>query len=150
MVKGSTAKSARRKARKQKGIISTRRKKEFTYRGYTLDELKKLAVEEFMPLLTARMRRSMRRGLSVQQQKFLEHLRKTDGVIKTHIRDMIVLPELIGRTIRVYDGKEFQQLTILPEMLGHYLGEFALTRKSVKHTGPGVGATRSSKFMPLK
>jgi small subunit ribosomal protein S19 len=63
---------------------------------------------------------------------------------------MIVLPEMVGRTIRIYDGKEFQQVTILPEMLGHYLGEFALTRKSVKHTGPGVGATRSSKYMPLK
>ena len=150
MVKGSTPKSARRKARKQKGIVSTRRKKEFTYRGYTLDELKKMTLEEFIPLLGARMRRSLRRGLSVQQQKFLEHLRKTEGVIKTHNRDMIVLPEIIGRTIRIYDGKEFVQLTVLPEMIGHYLGEFALTRKSVKHTGPGVGATRSSKFMPLK
>lgn len=150
MVKGSTAKSARRKARKQKGIISTRRKKEFTYRGYTLDELQKMTLEEFIPLLSARMRRSLRRGLSVQQQKFLEHLRKTDGVVKTHNRDMIVLPEIIGRTLRVYDGKEFIQITVLPEMIGHYLGEFALTRKSVKHTGPGVGATRSSKFMPLK
>lgn len=150
MVKGSTAKSARRKARKQKGIISTRRKKEFTYRGYTLDELKKMTLEEFIPLLGARTRRSLRRGLSVQQQKFLEHLRKTEGVVKTHNRDMIILPEIIGRTIRIYDGKEFVQLTVLPEMIGHYLGEFALTRKSVKHTGPGVGATRSSKFMPLK
>ena len=150
MVKGSTAKSARRKARKQKGIVSTRRKKEFTYRGYTMDELKKMTLEDFMPLLSARMRRSLKRGLTLQQQKFLEHLRKTDAVVKTHNRNMIVLPEIVGRSIRVYDGKEFQQLTILPEMIGHYLGEFALTRKSVKHTGPGVGATRSSKFMPLK
>lgn len=150
MVKGSTAKSARRKARKQKGIVSTRRKKEFTYRGYTLDELKKMTLEEFMLLLSARMRRSLKRGLTVQQQKFLEHMHKTDGVVKTHNRNMVVLPEIVGRTIKVYDGKEFQELTILPEMIGHFLGEFALTRKSVKHTGPGVGATRSSKFMPLK
>jgi small subunit ribosomal protein S19 len=150
MVKGSTAKSARRKARKQKGIVSTRRKKEFTYRGYTLDELKKMTLEEFMVLLSARMRRSLKRGLTVQQQKFLEHMNKTDGVVKTHNRNMVVLPEIVGRTIKVYDGKEFQQITILPEMIGHFLGEFALTRKSVKHTGPGVGATRSSKFMPLK
>ena len=150
MVKGSTAKSARRKARKQKGIITTRRKKEFTYRGYTIDQLKKMTLEEMMPLLSARMRRSLKRGLTVQQQKFLEHLRKTDGVVKTHNRDMIVLPELVGRTLRVYNGKEFQQVTVIPEMIGHFLGEFALTRQSVKHTGPGVGATRSSKFMPLK
>jgi small subunit ribosomal protein S19 len=150
MAKGSTAKSARRKARKQKGLISTRRKKEFTYRGYTLDQLSKMTLTEFMVLLNARTRRSVKRGLTEQQQKFLEHLRKSDGVIKTHNRDMIVIPEMVGRTIRIYDGKEFLSVTIQPEMLGHYLGEFALTRKSVKHTGPGVGATRSSKYMPLK
>jgi small subunit ribosomal protein S19 len=150
MVKGTTAKSARRKARKQKGIVTTRRKKEFTFRGYTLDELKKMSFEEFIPLLDARKRRSLKRGLTVQQQKFLEHLRKSDGVIKTHNRDMVVLPELVGRTIGVHNGKEFQQVTIISEMIGHFLGEFAITRQSVKHTGPGVGATRSSKFMPLK
>jgi small subunit ribosomal protein S19 len=150
MVKGSTAKSARRKARKQKGIISTRRKKEFTYRGYTVDELSKMTLAEFMDLLDSRRRRSIKRGITQPQQKFLEHLRKTEGIVKTHSRDMIVIPEMLGRTIKIYDGKEFQEVTIQPEMLGHYLGEFALTRKGVKHTGPGVGATRSSKYMPLK
>ena len=150
MAKGSTAKSSRRKARKKKGIITTRRKKEFTFRGYTLDKLQKMTMAEFIPLLNARTRRSLNRGLTNYQQKFLEHLRKTDGVVKTHNRDMIVLPEMVGRTLRIHNGKEFQQVTIQPEMLGHYLGEFALTRGSVKHTGPGVGATRSSKYMPLK
>ncbi len=150
MAKGSTAKSARRKIRKQKGIIETRRKKEFTFRGYTLEQLSKMTLEEFSQLLNSRARRSVQRGLTIQQQKFLEHLRKKEGVLKTHNRNMIVLPEMIGRTIRIYDGKEFQQISIQPEMLGHFLGEFALTRKSVKHTGPGVGATRSSKYMPLK
>jgi small subunit ribosomal protein S19 len=150
MAKGSTAKSARRKARKQKGIVTTRRKKEFTFRGYTMDQLSKMTLEEFSQLLNARTRRSIVRGLTDPQQKFLEHLNKTDGVVKTHCRNMIILPEMVGRTIRIHDGKEFQQVTVLPEMLGHYLGEFALTRKSVKHTGPGVGATRSSKYMPLK
>lgn len=152
MVKGSTAKSSRRKARKRKGIVTTRRKKEFTFRGYTIEQLQKMTMTEFMELLTARTRRSLKRGLTPQQQKFLEHLRKSedDKPIKTHNRDMIVLPEMVGRTIRVHDGKVFQQFIVLPEMLGHVLGEFALTRGSVKHTGPGVGATRSSKFMPLK
>jgi small subunit ribosomal protein S19 len=150
MAKGSTAKSSRRKARKRKGLITTRRKKEFTFRGYTMDKLQKMTLAEFMPLLDARTRRSLKRGLTVYQQKFLEHLQKTDGVVKTHNRDMIVLPEMVGRTVRIHDGKEFQQVAIQPEMLGHYLGEFALTRKGVKHTGPGVGATRSSKYMPLK
>jgi len=150
MAKGSTAKSARRKIRKQKGIISTRRKKEFTFRGYTIEQLSDMTLEEFTQLLDSRSRRSIQRGLTNQQQKFMEHLRKNEGVIKTHNRNMIVLPEMVGRTIRIHDGKDFQQIIILPEMLGHYLGEFALTRKSVKHTGPGVGATRSSKYMPLK
>ncbi len=115
-----------------------------------MDDLKKMSIEEFTTLLNARTRRSIKRGITDQQQRFLEHLRRTDDVIKTHNRNMIVLPEMVGRTIRIHSGKEFQQVTIMPEMLGHYLGEFALTRKSVKHTGPGVGATRSSKFMPLK
>ena len=115
-----------------------------------MDELKEMSLEEFKMLLSARMRRSINRGLTDQQQKFLDHLQKTEGVIKTHNRDMIVLPEMVGRTIRVHDGKDYQQITIIAEMLGHYLGEFALTRKSVRHTGPGVGATRSSKYMPLK
>ena len=151
MVKGSTAKSSRRKARKKKGIITTRRKKEFTFRGYTIEELQKMTLAEFIPLLNARTRRSLERGMTNYQQKFLEHLRKSDdNEIKTHNRDMIVLPEMVGRTIKIHNGKEFQQVTIQPEMLGHYLGEFALTRGSVKHTGPGVGATRSSKYMPLK
>ena len=115
-----------------------------------MDDLKKMSIEEFAKLLNARTRRSIKRGITDPQQRFLDHLRRTEGVIKTHNRDMIVLPEMVGRTIRIHSGKEFQQVTIMPEMLGHYLGEFALTRKSVKHTGPGVGATRSSKFMPLK
>jgi len=150
MVKGTTAKSARRKARKQRGLTAVRRKKEFTFRGYTMDQLSKMTLVEFSELLNSRTRRSIIRGLTDPQQKFLEHLRRTDGVVKTHCRDMIVLPEMVGRTIRIYNGKEFQQVSILPEMLGHFLGEFALTRGAVKHTGPGVGATRSSKFMPLK
>ncbi|HHH78058.1 MAG TPA: 30S ribosomal protein S19, partial [Thermoplasmatales archaeon] len=64
--------------------------------------------------------------------------------------DIIVLPQMVGRRIMVHNGKDFVSVTIQPEMIGHYLGEFAVTRKEVKHAGPGVGATRSSKYMPLK
>jgi len=70
--------------------------------------------------------------------------------IRTHLRDMVILPSFVNHQIFVHNGKEFQRVDIKPEMIGHYLGEFALTRKKVKHTGPGVGATRSSKYMPLK
>ena len=153
MGKGTTAKSARRKARKKRGIITTRKKKEFTYRGYTLDGLQKLTVNELMPLLPARARRSLRRGLNESQQRLLDRLRKDkerDTVIRTHQRDFIILPEFVGWRIAVHNGSGFKEFTIIPEMIGHYLGEFALTRKSVTHTGPGVGATRSSKYVSLK
>jgi small subunit ribosomal protein S19 len=71
-------------------------------------------------------------------------------ILKTHRREIIVLPEFVGKKIAVYNGKEYKIIEIIPEMIGHYLGEFALTRSFQKHSGPGVGATRSSKYMPLK
>ncbi|KYK23333.1 30S ribosomal protein S19 [Thermoplasmatales archaeon SG8-52-4] len=128
------------------------KKKEFSYRGLSLEELQKLTIEELMPLLPSRMRRTLKRGLTVKQDKLLRDIEKAKigDMIKTHCRDMVILPSFVGHTINIHNGKEFQRLDIQPNMIGHYLGEFALTRKSVKHTGPGVGATRSSKFMPLK
>ena len=63
---------------------------------------------------------------------------------------MIIIPSFVGHRVDIHNGKEFQRIEIQPYMIDHYLGEFALTRSKVKHTGPGVGATRSSKFMPLK
>ena len=123
---------------------------DFVDRGYEMEELADMPLDDFMELLPARQRRSMLRGFSESQQRFLAHLRKTDGEVRTHRRNMIIIPEMVGRSISVHSGKEFQNITIMPEMLGHILGEFALTRKPVSHTGPGVGATKSSKFMPLK
>lgn len=150
--KGSSGKAARRRLRKKKGIIETRRKKEFTYRGYTMEELSKLSLDEILELLPARGRRSYRRGLNEEQQAFLDRLRKTadDKLLRTHRREIVILPEFVGREIAVHNGKEFISVKIKPEMIGHYLGEFALTRRTVTHSGPGVGATRSSKYMPLK
>jgi len=143
-----SAKSRRKRQRKKIEI----RKKEFTYRGLSLEELQKLSIEELLPLLPSRARRSLKRGLTKRQNKLLQDIREMQpgDVIKTHCRDMVILPEFIGHRIDVYDGHEFQKVNIQPQMIGHYLGEFALTRKKVKHTGPGVGATRSSKYMPLK
>jgi small subunit ribosomal protein S19 len=145
---GSSARS-RRKAKRKKIEI---KKKEFSYRGHSLEELQKLTIEELMPLLTSRMRRTLKRGLTVKQDKLLNDIKKAKpgDTIRTHCRDMIILPSFVGHTIHIHNGKEFQRVSIEPDMIGHYLGEFALTRQKVKHTGPGVGATRSSKFMPLK
>jgi small subunit ribosomal protein S19 len=143
-------KAARRKARKRAALLDTRRREIFTYQGYTIEELQEMSLEELMPLLPARARRSLRRGPTVQQEKLLEKLKKTDGVVRTHRRDMVILPSFVGRKIAVHHGNGFKEITIVPEMIGCFLGEFALTRKQVSHSGVGVGATRSSKFMPLK
>lgn len=71
-------------------------------------------------------------------------------VVKTHLRDMIIVPEMIGSVVGVYNGKSFTQVEIKPEMIGHYLAEFSISYKPVKHGRPGIGATASSKFVPLK
>jgi small subunit ribosomal protein S19 len=132
--------------------------REFTYRGYTLEQLQSMSMDEFIMLLPARQRRSLERGLSPEQRTLLAKIRKAreamkngqNITIKTHARDMIILPEMVGLTIHVHNGKDFVPVEIKPEMIGHYLGEFAITNKPVKHGEPGIGATRSSMYVPLK
>ncbi|MFA5868277.1 MAG: 30S ribosomal protein S19 [Candidatus Bathyarchaeia archaeon] len=125
--------------------------KNFQYRGRSVDDLKAMSMDEFINLLPSRMRRSLRRGLSNEQRIVLEHLRQEDGKpIKTHARDMVVLPEMIGKTIQVHSGQEFVEVRINEKMLGHYLGEFVITNKFVRHGKPGIGASRSSMYIPLK
>lgn len=124
-------------------------RKEFTYRGKTVKELQDLSLKEFAELLPSRQRRSLLRGLSEEKQKFVAKLEKKDGV-KTHLRSMIVLPAFVGKTIQIYNGKEFKSVIILPEMMGCYLGELSLTRNKVGHNAPGVGATRSSSNVSVK
>lgn len=125
-------------------------KKEFTYKGKTLEELKKMSISEFKELLPARQRRSLKRGLTEQQKKLLKRVRNKEKNIETHCRDAIVLPEMIDSMIKVYNGKEFINVRIIEEMMGHYLGEFAMTRKKVAHSAPGIGATRSSASLSVK
>ncbi len=127
-----------------------KRKGEFTFRGKSLDDVKKLNLDEFAQLVPARQRRTIQRGFSEEHKKLLHKVKIKDPNIKTHLRDMIVLPEMIGMKIAIHSGKEFTPVEIIPEMLGHYFGEFVLTRKRVTHGAAGVGATRSSKFIPLK
>ena len=125
------------------------RVKEFKYRGKSLEELLKMPLEEFAKLLPARQRRKLLRGLKEHEEKLLRKLRKR-GTARTHLRDMIVLPEMVGKVVEIHNGRYFERVEIKPEIIGHYLGEFAQTRKFIKHSGPGVGATRSSKYVPLK
>jgi len=144
-------KASRRKARKKKGAIQARRKKEFTYHGFTMDELLEMPFDEVMTLMPSRIRRTFTRGLNDEQRTCFEKLKNAeDGVIRTHRRDIPIIPQFVGKNVAVYNGKEFREFEIKAEMIGFYLGEFAPTRGSVKHSGPGVGATKSSKFLPLK
>lgn len=125
-------------------------KKEFTFKGKTIDEIKKLSLNEVAQLLTSRQRRTIKRGFTDQQKILLKKIRNNGKNIKTHCRDMIVLPEMIGLSIKIYQGKEFVPIIIEPDMVGHYLGEFVLTRKKVAHSAPGIGATRSSASLSVK
>ena len=125
--------------------------KNFKYRGKSIDELKAMSMDEFINLLPSRMRRSLKRGLSNEQRIILERLRTEDAKpIRTHARDMVVLPEMMGKIIHVHNGNEFVELRINEKMLGHYLGEFIITNKLVRHGKPGIGASRSSMYIPLK
>lgn len=124
-------------------------KKVFKYKGKTEEELKKMGMKEFMELLPANLRRSLARGFTEDQKALLRKLKKKDEV-RTHCRDLVILPEMIGKTIQVHNGKSFNKVQIGPEKLGYKLGDFSLTRGQVKHNSPGVGATRSSANVSVK
>lgn len=132
--------------------------KEFSYRGHNLASLAAMSMDEFINMLPSRQRRSLQRGLTAEQRVLLEKLREAkeaqkqgkDVTIKTHVRDLIILPEMVGTKVAVHNGKEFVAMEIRAEMIGHYLGEFAITNKPVRHGTPGIGASRSSMYVPLK
>ncbi|MEM1695871.1 MAG: 30S ribosomal protein S19 [Desulfurococcaceae archaeon] len=132
--------------------------KRFKYRGKTLEELLTMSLDEFAKLLPARQRRSLTRGFTKEQIKLLAKIRKVikdperakKTVIKTHVRDMIILPEMVGLTFAVYNGKEYVQFKVVPEMIGHRLGEFSPSTKKVTHGEPGLKATKSSRFIAMK
>ena len=124
--------------------------KELRWHGKSEEEVKGMDFKEFMELVPARQRRSLKRGFTAQQKKLLKKIESGAKNLKTHCRDMIILPSMLGMTIRVYNGKEFVPVMINVEMLGHYFGEFSHSRKMVKHSSAGVGATRSSKAISAR
>jgi small subunit ribosomal protein S19 len=132
--------------------------KEFSYRGHSLVSLQGMSMDEFINMLPARQRRSLQRGLTPEQRILLEKMREAqeaskkgkETTVKTHVRDMIILPEMVGSKVNVHNGKEFVAVDIKAEMIGHYVGEFAITNKPVRHGTPGIGASRSSMYVPLK
>jgi len=130
---------------------------EFRLRGYTLEELEKMSLEELAKkVFDAKIRRKiLKRGLTEQEKKFLEKIKEIkqknpNKFIKTHLREMVILPIMVGLTIGVYNGKEYVPVKIRPEMIGRRLGEFSITIKEVKHGGPGIGATRGTRFLAVK
>ncbi|TFF96362.1 30S ribosomal protein S19 [Candidatus Thorarchaeota archaeon] len=133
-------------------------KSEPMYRGHPLSELVKMNMDSLIELLPSRRRRTLKRGLPPRQRKFLMKVRAArkqakkgkDVVVKTHCRDMVILPEMVDLTIAVHNGKDFQRVKIIPQMIGHVLGEFSITNRQVKHGNPGIGATKSSAYVPLK
>ncbi len=115
-------------------------KEEFKYKGKTVEELKEMSLSEFAELLPSKKRRSLKRGFTHEQKSLLEKLEKKDSV-KTHARDMIIIPSMIGKKVRVYSGQNFIPIEIEPEMVSHRLGEFIQTRKRVEHSGVGISAS---------
>ncbi|RMG37804.1 MAG: 30S ribosomal protein S19 [Methanobacteriota archaeon] len=131
-----------------------------TYRGKTLKELQQMSLDEVVELLPARQRRSLTRPQywNHERKKLLKDLREAKKamekgqkvVVKTHLRDFIILPEFVGLTVEIHNGKEFVPVELTLDKVGDYFAEYAHSRKVVKHSAPGIGATRSSMFVPLK
>ncbi len=132
-----------------------------TYRGYSLEQLNAMSIDDLLrqKVLPSRARRSLSRGLHPETRKLLEVVRRARAEvdkgnpqppIETERRDMVILPEMVGLEIKIHSGKEFMPVKITLPMVGHFLGEFAITNKKVVHGKPGVGASRSSMYVPLK
>jgi small subunit ribosomal protein S19 len=128
------------------------------YRGHKLTDLVQMNMDTLIELLPSRRRRTLKRGLPPRQKKLLVKLRAArkqakkgkEVIVKTHSRDMVILPEMVDLTIGVHNGKGFVRVKIIPQMIGHLLGEFSNPMKQVRHGNPGIGATKSSAYVPLK
>jgi len=129
--------------------------KEILFKGKTEEEMKSIDLQDFVKLIPSRQRRTINRGFTDAQKILMKKIKSKNAgtykkTIKTHCRDMIVIPEMLGNKILIYNGKAFSAIEINLEMLGHYLGEFVDTRSKVKHSSPGIGATRSSAYQSVK
>merc|ERR1712173_52494 len=134
--------------------------KKFSYRGIDLDNLLEMSTEEFTNMTNSRHRRSLRRGLKKKHQNLIQKLKKeklaVQGTmerpkpVKTHLRDIMILPQMVGNIIGIYNGKQMLGVEIKAEMVGTFTGEYGITYKPVRHGRPGIGSTHSSRFIPLK
>lgn len=131
--------------------------KKFSYRGKDIGSLINMTMDQMSELLRSRQRRRLRRKMHQRYGRFIKKLGEVKKAcpqgekpkaVRTHLRDCIVLPSMIQSVVEIYNGKGYNNVEIKPEMIGYYLGEFAMTYKRVLHGKPGVGATHSSKFVP--
>lgn len=124
-------------------------RQEETFKGIPIEKIKSLEWNEFLTIISSRARRTLKRGLKPQQKILREKMKKAregklSKPVKTQIRDMIILPEMVGQTVQVHNGKAYIQVYITHEMIGDYLGNYVMTRVKTKHSAPGIGATKSS------
>lgn len=124
--------------------------REFTFYGKSWEEVQKLSLDDFAQLLPSRQRRTIKRGLPEGHKILIKNIEKGLGKLKTHCRDMIIIPSFVGKTIKIHNGKEFVAVLIEKEMLGHRLGEYSHGCKKVEHSAPGIGATRSSAALSVR
>ncbi|MEK6852676.1 MAG: ribosomal protein S19 family protein [Nanoarchaeota archaeon] len=122
-------------------------RKEVMYRGKTLEYLKTLDVRESAKFMNSSSRRYILKNFDVVE-RFIKRCEKklaNNKKIKTHDRDLVIVPKLIGLTIGIHNGRIFQDILMLPDMIGHRLGEFTPTRSKVAHGAAGIGATKGSR-----
>jgi small subunit ribosomal protein S19 len=127
----------------------------FKYRGKLIEDLQKMTLQEFAKLVPSNTRRRLLKGFSQTEKKFVYDVLSavksgSKTPVKTHCRDVVITPQMVGALVAVHTGKDFITFEITPEQIGHRFGEFAMTRKRVQHGAPGIGATKSSMFVPLK
>ncbi len=126
-----------------------KRREEYTYHGFNIEQLKAMSMDELLAIMPSGARRKVLRGFTRDEEDVRAKIAESDGV-RTHSRSMIILPEMVDKNVAIYSGKDFVNVEIPVEGIFHYFGEFALTRKKVAHGSAGIGATKSSKYVPLK
>eukprot|EP00920_Eleutheroschizon_duboscqi_P003984 GHVT01009286.1.p1 GENE.GHVT01009286.1~~GHVT01009286.1.p1 ORF type:complete len:286 (+),score=71.43 GHVT01009286.1:681-1538(+) len=155
----STVKPAAGGAAAAAAVPKKRTFRTFQYRGIELEKLLDLQATDLLPLFKARQRRKFGRGIKRKTTTLIKKLRKSKAetvigekpiAVNTHMRDTVIVPEMIGSVVGVYNGKTFINVEIKPEMVGYYVGEFSITYRPIRHGKPGIGATNSSRFIPLK
>jgi small subunit ribosomal protein S19 len=130
--------------------------KKDTWKGIDDEGISSLSMDDFLKKTTSRNRRTLLRlKFNPRLKQFMEEVRKIKKLtpkklIKTHMREAVILPEWVGLSFGVHNGKEFKRVEITLTKVGRRLGDFSHSTARVLHSGPGVGATRGSKFVPLK